>query len=140
MKKNEISDNIATDTAEKERAGGLMVCVTGQRACERLIERGAYMRKPNQRLFVVHCVQEGHAFLDYRSEPDAIEYLFTCASLIDAELAILRAENVVDALVDFAETNGVSQIILGTSLNQGPGSFTVRLASRLSAVDFIIVE
>ena len=139
MKKYELNDNTEAATAEKE-SGGLMVCVTGQRACERLIERGAYIRKPNQRLFVVHCVQEGHTFLNYRSEPDAIEYLFTCASVIDAELAILRAENVVDALVDFAETNGVSQIILGTSLNQGPDSFTARLAARLSAVDFIIVE
>lgn len=138
-----INQDIINPTLGTESAGGsgaLMVCVTGQRSCERLIERGAYLRRPNQPLFVVHCVQQGHNFLNYHSEPDAIEYLFTCASIIDAELSILRADNVIDALVEFAETHGVSQIILGASSNQSTDSFSARLASRLSSVDFIIVE
>lgn len=126
--------------AKQMNKGALMVCVTGQRSCERLIEKGAYERREGQELYVVHCVQEGKNFLNQRSEPDAIEYLYTCASIIDAELAILRANNVIDALVEFAETHGITRIILGASQKQTGDSFAARLGAKLNNVEFIIVD
>ena len=126
--------------ANAKRQSALMVCVTGQRACERLIERGVLVRNGNEKMFVVHCAQTGHKFLNYQSEPDAIEYLFTCASLADAELTILRENNVIDALVDFAVSNGVTRIILGASPTQNSDSFAARFAARLNDVEFIVVE
>ena len=121
-----------------ERPGGLMVCVTGRHTCERLLAAGARRRKPGQRLYCVHCVQLNETFLNNDYEPLAIEFLFSCASLYDAELTILRADNVIDALVEFAKTNQVSKIVLGQSPIPGPESFTSRLAARLSDVEFII--
>lgn len=120
--------------------GGLMVCVTGQHSCEKLLERGASLRAENQKLFCVHCVQTGRNFLNNVYEPLAIEFLFTCASLYDAELTILRANSVIDALVEFAKTNKVSRIVLGASPNPGSDSFTSKLSSRLPEIEFIIVE
>ena len=35
----------------------IMVCVTGQRACDRLISRGVARRDEDSKLHVVHCVQ-----------------------------------------------------------------------------------
>ena len=87
---------------EAPSSGGVMVCVTGQRSCERLINHGAKRKKDDQKLFIVHCVQTGHNFMNTTFEADAIEYLFTCALLVNAELTILRADSVMDALVDFA--------------------------------------
>jgi K+-sensing histidine kinase KdpD len=118
----------------------LMVCVTGQRSCERLIERAAQIRGKDQPFYIVHCVQTGHVFMNFVSDPDAIEFLFTCASLVDAELAILREDDVLDALVGFSQAHNVSTIVLGASPNQDGNSFAARFASRLGNVDFIIVD
>ena len=41
---------------EAPSSGGVMVCVTGQRSCERLINHGAKRKKDDQKLFIVHCV------------------------------------------------------------------------------------
>ena len=107
---------------EVPSSGGVMVCVTGQRSCERLINHGAKRKKDDQKLFIVHCVQTGHNFMNTTFEADAIEYLFTCALLVNAELTILRADSVMDALVDFAVEHNVSvirrtaQTVLRTSL------------------------
>lgn len=118
----------------------LMVCVTGQRSCERLIQRGVELRGEDQPFYIVHCVQTGRVFMNFVSDPDAIEFLFTCSSLVDAELAILREDDVVDALVGFARSHNVSTIVLGASPNQDGSSFSARLASRLGDVHFDIVE
>lgn len=123
-----------------EHAGGLMVCVTGQHSCERLLELGSRVRRSGQRMYCVHCVQTGHNFLNNIYEPLAIEFLFTCSSLYDAELTILRANNVVDALVEFAQTNRVSKIVLGPSPVKGEGSFSAKLAARLPDVEFVVSE
>lgn len=120
--------------------GGMMVCVTGQHSCEKLLERGARLRTDGQKLYCVHCVQTGRNFLNNAYEPLAIEFLFTCASLYDAELTILRANSVIDALVEFALTNKVTRIVLGASPNPGTDSFTSRLAARLPDVEFVVVE
>ncbi|MDY2597765.1 MAG: hypothetical protein SOW24_04680, partial [Eubacteriales bacterium] len=42
---------------------GLMVCVTGQRTCERLVLHGANRLNPHEKLYIVHCVREGKHFL-----------------------------------------------------------------------------
>ena len=138
-------DNSTTDMQEKSaadaaRIGGLMVCVTGQHSCEKLIDRAAQLRLPGQRMYAVHCVQTGHNFLNNAYEPIAIEFLFACASLYDAELTILRANNVIDALVEFAKTNRVSRIVLGASPHPGSDSFAARLSARLPDVEFVVSE
>ena len=90
---------------EAPSSGGVMVCVTGQRSCERLINHGAKRKKDDQKLFIVHCVQTGHNFMNTTFEADAIEYLFTCALLVNAELTILRADSVMDALVEIGRAH-----------------------------------
>ena len=135
----EIEQNYENPIRERT-IGGLMVCVTGQHSCERLLSRGASLRLAGQKFYCVHCVQTGHNFLNNTYEPLAIEFLFTCASLFDAELTILRAENVIDALVEFAKTNRVSRIVLGASPIQGAESFSAKLSARLPDIEFIISE
>lgn len=129
-----------TEETKLPPVGGLMVCVTGQHSCEKLLERGASLRLEGQKLFCVHCVQIGRNFLNNAYEPLAIEFLFTCASLYDAELTILRANSVIDALVEFAITNHVVRVVLGASPNPGNDSFVARLAARLPDIEFVVVE
>ena len=117
---------------EAPSSGGVMVCVTGQRSCERLINHGAKRKKDDQKLFIVHCVQTGHNFMNTTFEADAIEYLFTCA--------LLRADSVMDALVDFAVEHNVSVIVLGASPQDGADSFADKLALRLPDVELDVVR
>lgn len=118
-----------------------MVCVTNQKSCDRLIARGVERGNEGEaELRVVHCVHTSRNFMGTPFEGDAIEYLFTAAQLAGAELTLLRAPDVEDALVDYAEKNEITIMILGAS---GPGaggeSLVARLQRRLPKVEFDVV-
>ena len=120
----------------------VMVCVTNQRSCERLIQRGMELKTDGVELHVVHCVQTGQNFMGTPFEADAIEYLFTAAQVAGAELTMLRADNVDDALVEYAQANSVGMIVMGASpeRNRGSNSIMLRLQRRLPDVMFDIVK
>lgn len=118
----------------------IMVCVTGPRTCDKLIARGLE-RKENADIHVVHCVETGRNFMGTPFEGDAVEYLFTAAQLAGAELILLRADDVEDALVNYAETKHIDTIIMGASpANSDHDTMEVRLQRRLPRVEFDIVR
>lgn len=125
---------------EDEGISNLMVCVTAQRSCERLVVHGATRRLEGQDMYVVNCVQTGRSFLEYDDDPAAIEYLFDVASSVGAQLTILRENNVIDALVNFAIEHNIGTIIVGVSPNKGKDSFTGRFNAKLPGVEFDIVS
>lgn len=118
---------------------GLMVCVTGQRSCERLVVHGKNRLAPDQILYVVHCVPEGKNFLGSSDESDAINYLFNISKNVGAELTILRENDVIDALVDFANEHNIHVIVVGRSPSSAKDSFNNRFSKRLPGVEFDIV-
>ena len=122
---------------------GVMVCVTGQRSCERLIVHGVKRSEPDENgvrpsLFIVHCVLNGQKFMNSIDEADAIDYLFTCAQYAGAELTILRTDNVQQTLADFAHEHDVGVIILGAPGEQGEhnGKFARGLRELLPDIEF----
>ena len=122
----------------------IMVCVTNQRSCDRLMARAAERAAEageGARLHVVHCVETGRNFMNTAYEADAIEYLFTAAQLAGADLSLLRAQDVDDALVDFATEHGVDFIILGAGSAgvQLRDHISMRLQRRLPGVGFEVV-
>lgn len=123
---------------EKQKKN-IMVCVTNQKSCERLISRGKERQTGNNGLYIVHCVQTGQNFMNSIFESDAVEYLFTAAQIAGAQLSLLRADSVDDALVDFASQNDVNIIIMGASPSNSENSIVMRLQRRLPSVEFDIV-
>lgn len=122
-----------------------MVCVTSQRSCDRLIARGIERAGAGQApafLHVVHCVETGRNFMNTPYEADAIEYLFTAAQLAGADLSLVRADDVDDALVEYAEQHGVQLIILGAGAPGGANRepINLRLQRRLPGVEFDVVD
>ena len=116
-----------------------MVCVTGPRTCDKLIARGME-RSADSDIHVVHCVETGRNFMGTPFEGDAVEYLFTAAQLAGAELILLRADNVDDALVEYAEKNGIDMIIMGASPTKlDHETIVTRLQRRLPNVEFDII-
>lgn len=127
----------------KKENKSIMVCVTGQKNCDRLINRGIERSAGDIPIHVVHCVETGRNFLGSPYEADAIEYLFTAAQVAGAELNLLRADDVDDALVGYAKENGVSLIVMGAASERKRNSgddIAVRLQRRLPEVEFDVVE
>lgn len=55
----------------------IMVCVTQQKTCERLIKKGVQLKeKYSSNIYVIHVAKEGTDILGDKNEGNALEYLF----------------------------------------------------------------
>ena len=131
----------ARNNPQSPRGANIMVCVTNQKSCDKLISRGVERAGSGAKLFVVHCVQTGHNFMGTPFEGDAIEYLFTAAQLAGAGLDLLRAKDVENALVDYALAHDITLMVLGAPSRGSRGdSIVSKLQRRLLHVEFDIVS
>ena len=124
--------------AQAKPPANIMVCVTNQKSCDKLIARGVERAGGQADLHIVHCVPTGQNFMGNPFEGDAIEYLFTAAQLAGAELILLRAPDVENALVHYAESHYITMMILGVS-HGGGDSIVAKIQRRLPKVEFDII-
>ncbi|NMA96276.1 MAG: universal stress protein [Clostridiales bacterium] len=97
----------------------VMVCVTRQKTCERLIKVGKNISiRREGKLKVVHVAKIGDNFLGNPDEGEAVEYLFQRSKTVGAEMTVLRADDIIGTIVDYAKKNNIDVIILG----EGPSS------------------
>ena len=95
----------------------IMVCVTQQKSCERLIEKGMeFLANENDELHVIHVVKENWKYFGQLREADALEYLFEVSKTHGASLTVKKATDIVESLSDFAEKNSIDMIVMGESL------------------------
>jgi len=118
-----------------------MVCVTRQKTCERLIRLGKKLvSHPDDKLLVVHVTKEGTNFLGNPHEGEALEYLFQVSKQAGADMSVLRSDNIVHSLVEYAKENEVSTIILGESPQLHKKDNIIRqLEMQLPDVNFKVV-
>jgi len=98
-----------------EQQPPILVLVTLQRACARLIRLGADMAlKAHCPLHVLHVVD---GVQDTGREPaidaQTLDYLYALASEADAQMTVLTAEVAVTAMAEFAHQEGSKKIIMG---------------------------
>ena len=99
------------------RCDNIMVCVTQQKTCERLIKKGAAMQlgvKGN--LYVIHVAKEGTTLNLGNSKNgngSALEYLFNISKGVGADLTVLWANDITDAIEKFVKDKSIGYIILG---------------------------
>ncbi|MCT4595998.1 MAG: universal stress protein UspA [Anaeromicrobium sp.] len=94
----------------------IMVCVTQQKTCKRLIKKGVKIRDEHDGdLFVIHVAKEGCHFLNKEEDGDALEFLFDVAKSHGASLTVVRAQDVLGTLRDLAVKNEIDLIVLGES-------------------------
>jgi len=118
----------------------VMVCVTRQRTCVRLVERGeAIAAERKLPLHVVHAVGTGENFLGNADEGEALEYLFTVAQLSGGELSMLRCEDVESTLVEYARAHAAAALVMGASPGNGDDSFCAHMRARLPGVEIEVV-
>ncbi len=94
----------------------IMVCVTKQKTCEKLIRSGVKIKEEKGgNLFVIHVAPTGWNFLDNSHEGEALEYLFEISKSVGADMTVLRSPEVVKTIVDFCKKNDINILVLGES-------------------------
>ncbi len=119
----------------------IMVCVTQQKTCEKLIRTGydLFTKVDEASLFVIHVVNENDKLLFNLSDGDALEYLFEITKELGAELVIKRSKDVIKTLVDFAIEKNINQIVLGSAADiTATKNFEQKLRRKLPDTEFII--
>ncbi len=114
----------------------VLVCVTGQKTCERLIRAGAAVARPlHADLSVVHVARKGFAFLGNPKEGEALEFLYEVSKAEGADMTVLRADDVPGSLQSHAVKHGVTHIIIGASGGTEGADFQRRLSQLLPHVE-----
>lgn len=121
-----------------QKAVKTMVCVTGQRNCERLIREGAKYGSGDD-LFILHVVHPGQALMGFRDDPDALEYLYEIAREYRAEMNVTRAEDVVEAIAETARKKCVERVVMGAGGARGEHDYAQALRARLPGVTVAVV-
>lgn len=118
----------------------VLVCVTGQKTCERLISEGRRQADAlGAELSVVHVGRQGAGLLGGSvAEAEALEYLFKISSEHGADMTVIRSDEVVPTLVQHAKKIGASMLVLG-SPRKTRRDVTQELKSYLPDMEFRIV-
>ena len=119
-----------------------MVCVTRQKTCERLIKIGQKLVNGQKDgvLKVVHVTKTGDNVLGNPDEGEALEYLFQVSKQAGAEMTVLRTDNVVNTLLDFAKKNQITEIVMGESPDpQSRTSIIYNMEQMLPGVKFNVI-
>ncbi len=115
----------------------IMVCVTRQKTCERLISE-AYKLEPSAALHVVNVIKEEQHFMHDQNEGEALEYLFEISKKYHAEMTVLKSPDVLQSLLDYARENNIDCVVMGKSPTEGEDSFIFRLQQHLKFADLVI--
>lgn len=119
----------------------VMVCVTQQKTCERLIHYGHEMlNNKKDELFIIHVAHYQFKFLGNSMEGEALEYLYEKALEFGAQLTVVRSNNVLDTLIELVKKYHITQIVLGESGESTEGSNVVQqLTQRVKGQAEVIV-
>lgn len=115
----------------------IMVCVTEQKTCERLIQKGLELsRASSAEIFVLHIAVRNAKVIENPEAAEALEYLFEQSKEYGASVSILKSDNIKETLVDFAINNEITHIIMGqTRLSDEKDSVIFQLKKDLSYTD-----
>ena len=98
----------------------VMVCVTQQKTCDRLISRGNQLTDGKKdELFVIHVTPKSFGSMSSSEEGEALDYLYEKAMEYDANLTVVRSEDIVSTLLDLVEKHGIDKVVLGQTGTDG---------------------
>ena len=119
----------------------VMVCVTQQKTCDRLIQYGHdLLIKGSGELYIIHVAHYEFKFLGSTKEGEALEYLYQKALEYGANLTVVRSNHVLDTLVDLVKKNKISHVILGESGEiKSEDNIITRFENKIKGVAELIV-
>lgn len=94
----------------------VMVCVTQQKHCDRLIQYGHdFLGDQKGELFIIHVAHHQIKFLGNSEEGEALEYLYEKALEYGANLTVVRSNDRLETLTGLIEKNQITHVIVGES-------------------------
>jgi K+-sensing histidine kinase KdpD len=119
----------------------ILVCVTQQKTCERLIKAAASLRNELEgELFIIHVAKNQWNFLDNIKEGEALEYLFGISKSVGADLTVLKSDDIVKTISDFIRANKITSVVLGQSPEaHKENNFIETLKKRLGNIDIKVI-
>ena len=119
----------------------ILVCVTGQKSCERLIVTGAELaRERREPLVVMHVARTGGGVLGYRNEPEALEYLLGCSVSHGADMFVKKSDDVVGAIEAEVRARKATILVAGRAAGYSGWDLLDELQGRLPGVRFEILR
>ncbi len=94
----------------------IMVCVTPQKSCDRLIKVGHDRARETKGEFSVVYVNKDDDLHKHLEEHEILIELFNNAQKLRGSVSILSGKKVYETLAQFATDNKVNEIIVGKSL------------------------
>lgn len=122
---------------ENRQPKNTMVCVTEQKTCERLIRAGAALAG-DESLSVVHVVKSGKTVLGTGNDGNALEYLFRISRSFGAEMDMLRSDDVIGTIADFALRNQIAYLVIGAPEGRNVLRVKETLQDRLPGVEIVV--
>ena len=119
----------------------IMVCVTQQKTCERLIQYGHdLLDAADDDIFIKHVARKIFKLMRKSKEGEALEYLYEKAMAYGAQLTVVRSNDVLDTLIDLVHKYKITHIILGESGEEKESSNVVQqLTNRVKKQAEVIV-
>ena len=92
----------------------VMVCVTQQKTCDRLIRRGSMLTdKSNDELFIIHVTPKDFRSMSSSEEGAALDYLYEKAMEYGANLTVVRSDDILRTLLDLVDKHQIEKVVLG---------------------------
>ncbi|MBE6771096.1 MAG: hypothetical protein E7547_02995 [Ruminococcaceae bacterium] len=124
--------------SKNNKAPCVMVCVTPQQSCRRLIEAGARIAKEeNLPLAVISVFKEKNGF--NANEGGALENLFECAKKVDANMNIYFNDSPALVVAVSAKKNNASTLVTGFPA-EGSSGFIARIHEILPELPITMVD
>ena len=116
----------------------VLVCVTDQESCDRLIYAGRSLAHHDGIDLKVICVRPKKAERWLAS--DEVEYLFNVAKDLEAEMLIYFNDHAAETVARYVKENTVSYILVGMPPDPGNSMFITTLEDQCPDVPVITVD
>lgn len=120
----------------------IMVCVTKQRTCQRLIDYGKTLMSIDDTIHIIHVAGSDYNFLGDSEENKALEFLYEKSREVGADLTVLKSDDTILTLCSLAKENEITKMVVGASGEavDNASNFLSELRAKLDkAVELIIL-
>ncbi len=116
----------------------ILVCVTDQESCGRLIESGRQLADLNDNTLKVICVRPRK--MKNWMASDEVEYLYNVSKQLQAEMIIVFHDYAVNAVADFIRSNEVEVVVVGMPPDPGQSIFISGLEEQFPGLPLIALD
>ncbi len=118
----------------------ILVCVTQQKTCERLIKKAIELSDEQDSVYIIHVAKNNWSILDNEKEGEALEYLFSISKSVGANLTVLRSDDIVGTIVNYCFENKINVLIMGdTKGDHKENHFLNELKIKLPHVEIAVM-